>query len=613
MKNVLIIDSGVIDHPKFEKVNICTTGFRNQNILDDIYDNVGHGTAIVDLIAKGIKTDEVQIYVLRLFEDFFECTIENLIECLEYVAENNIYDVINMSFGITLSEDFDQIEKLRIICDQIERQETIIVSAYDNDGAISYPAYFDSVIGVDVSDKVNKRTEYEYIRNSCVNVLGYGKNQKVAWNSPQYTIIEGSSFACANVTNVILNMLIQGTQKKSIKLKLEKEATYVNNYEEFVLPPNRPKWLKGSKIITFPFNKEMHSIYAYEDLLDFTIVEAYDIKYKALVGKNTSNIITYKKIPNRIIKSYDDIRWDSKCFDGIIVGHIGELSAICKKNFMEDIIRNCIANQKRIYAFDDISQYGLQFRDGNYFEKNTYFPKIVYGNIPKGRLGKLFDIQMPVVAVMGTSSSQGKFTVQLSLRKKLQDIGYRVGQIGTEPSAFCFDMDFSYPYGYKSTVYTSGYHNIMLLNQMVHDIEMKGCDICIVGTQANTALYGYSNLKDIPLFQADFLYGTMPDAFFLVVNVYDEIDYILRTMRSTEELIESKCIGIIVYPMVQNQLIGTLYRKEKVSDLKYKEFEGKLLGRVNVPVLKFDVVLDTDVLVDLVTNYFSEPEHIVTN
>ena len=32
----------------------------------------------------------------------------------------------------------------------------------------------------------------------------------------------------------------------------------------------------------------------------------------------------------------------------------------------------------------------------------------------------------------------------------------------------------------------------------------------------------------------------MPDAFFLVVNAHDEIDYIIRTMRSTEELIESK-------------------------------------------------------------------------
>lgn len=50
MKNVLIIDSGIIEHPKFVKLNIGTTGFRNQKTINDIYDNIGHGTAVVDLV-----------------------------------------------------------------------------------------------------------------------------------------------------------------------------------------------------------------------------------------------------------------------------------------------------------------------------------------------------------------------------------------------------------------------------------------------------------------------------------------------------------------------------------------------------------------------------------
>lgn len=611
LKKILVIDSGVAEHPKLEGVNICTTGFRNQNTLDDIYDNVGHGTAVVSLISKGVNVDEVEVYVIRLFNEFFECTIANLIECLEYVVENNIYDLINMSFGITAGDEYSQIEKLRILCQKIEMKGTIIVSAFDNDGAISYPAFFKEVIGVDTSAKINKRTEYEYVHNSCVNILGYGKNQKVAWNNPLYTIIEGNSFACANVTNIIINMLIKGVDKKDINDELEKQAICVNYYEKYILPPDRPKWLKGKRFVTFPFNKEMHSIYAYENLLDFEIVGAYDLKHKALVGKDISDIITYKNTQSRVIKNFDDIKWNSDEFNGIIVGHIGELSAICKRNLMEEIVRNCITYKKKIYAFDDISKYNLNAQNKVYFENNTYFPRITYENIPKGRFGKLFNIQMPVLAVIGTSSSQGKFTVQLLLRQKLQDVGYQVGQIGTEPSAFCFDMDFSYPYGYNSTVYTTGYHNILLLNQAVHDIEMKGSDICVVGTQTNTALYGYSNLKNIPLFQTDILYGTMPDAFFLVVNAHDDMDYIIRTMRSTEELIESKCIGIIVYPMMQKQAIGTLYKKVCMTNSDYEAFKGKLSKRVNIPILSFDTVVNTDVLIELITDYFSEPEYIL--
>ena len=49
---------------------ICTTGFRNQHTLDDIYDKVGHGTAVVSLISKGISVDEIEVYVIRLFNDF---------------------------------------------------------------------------------------------------------------------------------------------------------------------------------------------------------------------------------------------------------------------------------------------------------------------------------------------------------------------------------------------------------------------------------------------------------------------------------------------------------------------------------------------------------------
>ena len=71
------------------------------------------------------------------------------------------------------------------------------------------------------------------------------------------------------------------------------------------------------------------------------------LKYKALIGKNISDVITYKNVQSRIIKNYDDIKWNSDEFDGIIVGHITELSAVCKRNLMEEIIMKCIAYKKK--------------------------------------------------------------------------------------------------------------------------------------------------------------------------------------------------------------------------------------------------------------------------
>lgn len=84
-----------------------------------------------------------------------------------------------MSFGVVSGYECEQIERLKFLCNKIKNQGTIIVAAYDNTGAISYPAYFESVIGVDSSPKVNKRYEYEFVMNSCVNIRGYGKTKKL--------------------------------------------------------------------------------------------------------------------------------------------------------------------------------------------------------------------------------------------------------------------------------------------------------------------------------------------------------------------------------------------------------------------------------------------------
>lgn len=51
----------------------------------------------------------------------------------------------------------------------------------------------------------------------------------------------------------------------------------------------------------------------------------------------------------------------------------------------------------------------------------------------------------PIVAICGTSSKQGKFHIQLELRKRFQSNGYKLFQTSTEPTGYLFGMD-SYQY-----------------------------------------------------------------------------------------------------------------------------------------------------------------------
>lgn len=593
IRRVLIIDSGVCSHPLLKDHVIQTTGYQNQMTLEDIHDTAGHGTAITSLVAKDLKN--VDIDVLKLFDELYTCDIESLIDALAYVQRHNDYDLINMSFGLTSFENSDQLTRLEALCESLKEQGSLLVSAFDNDGAVSYPAYFDSVIGVASSDKARKRHEYEVVTQSCVNILGYGAVQKVAWSTPAYTIIDGNSFACANVSNVLIKNLLANDDKRNILESIKKNALDIRSFEAYTPIIGGPDWLKGSRAILLPFSKEMHSLIAFEKLLNFDIVGVYDIKYSTSVKKHTKDLIKYRPVVDRIVQNMSDIDWSSTDFDTVILGHLEALSLLFRKDILSEIKEQCLRHGKKIYSFDPM------------IEKDTYYPHVHFEHIPKGRFGKLHQIQLPVVGVLGTSSSQGKFTLQLALREQLLERGYDVGQIGTEPTAYCFDMDYAFPYGYNATVKTKGHHNIQLLNEWLHQLDLKKKDIAIIGTQTNTAFYGTNNLENYPLQQLDVLYGTMPDAFVLVVNPHDDISYIERTIKGTEYMIESKCLAIVVYPFVKSRTLGALFKKVPIEGTEdYDAFKMTLEKKLNIPVMIMAEALNSHMIADHIIDFFSE-------
>ncbi|WP_316523070.1 S8 family serine peptidase [Neglectibacter sp. CSJ-5] len=604
--DVLIVDSGIIEHKVLQGVSVTTTGYHGQNSLEDVIDVTGHGTAVAGLIARGHS--DICLHILKIFDSDYQCTIDSLVDALTYICQSAVrYDVINMSFGITSFDEVEQLEHLERLCRELASTGSILVAAYNNEGAISYPAFFDCVIGVDTSSKARNKSEYEYIENSPVNIRAYGGIQKVAWNDPPYTVISGNSFACANMTNILLAELKKEGTGLELWEKVREKAVRIQRFESYLPVEKAPIWLQNSKAILLPFNKEIHSLLAFESQLTMSVVDVYDWKYTAHIGESIAKLLPYRSVADRIIKNYETIDWKSLAFDTVIAGHMGELSWRCKRDLLKEIVEKCCQNHKNLYAFDDLSPYKELIRcQGGDFNR-FFYPHITSANIPKGRFGKLYEIVSPVLAVIGTSSQQGKFTLQLSLREQLGYKGYRVGQIGSEPSAYCFGMNYVFPYGYRSNVETDGYENMQILNQMMHGIDREAVDICLVGTQSNTVVYSNSNLGLIPLHQYEFLLGTSPDAFVLVVNPHDEFSYILRTLNGVENCINCRCVAIVVYPIERRPVLGVLFRKENIEQSEaYESFKKQLGQMVQVPVLDMEEALQTTGLVDLVIDFFAE-------
>ena len=79
------------------------------------------------------------------------------------------------------------------------------------------------------------------------------------------------------------------------------------------------------------------------------------------------------------------------------------------------MINKCAEYGKKIYSFDDISVCSE-----NFGTIECYTPQIIQDNIPYNCNGKLRQIGKPILCIAGTSSRQGKYSLQLDLKRLLK-------------------------------------------------------------------------------------------------------------------------------------------------------------------------------------------------
>ena len=591
---IVIIDSGVNDkHPKFTNDTITGIALTNNQIRSSFKDDFGHGTAIYNIIRE--CTDFAEIINLKI--NGIENGVEenDIIYALQYVYENINANIINLSLGITISEHISEFEN---ICDLLSTKGAYIVSAYDNDGAMSYPALFESVIGVSSSDNCINKDDYEYVENSCVNILAKGGLQRVAWVYPSYIFMSGNSFACAHVTVIIAKLLKDNVNASRNYIMNEIKNGAKKVYTKSLFLEMRKPVFKIENAALFPFNKEMHALVRFSNILSFHITDIYDVKYSLKVGSKTNILLKNNDILNRTIKNIENIDW--KSFDTLILGHTKSMSKLINDDSLtKKIIDKALEKGKNIYSLADISDYANI--NGNL---NVYYPKINSENV-NSNLGKLFIPHKPVLGIFGTSSAQGKFTLQLKIRKRFLDMGYKVGQIGTEPTSLLFGMDYVFPMGYESTVNLTNHEIVQYLNMCINNLSNNENDLIIVGSQSGTLTYDLRNLKYYNIEQYLFLLGTQPDGIILCINPYDDMDYIKKTILYLESCIDTKVIALVVFPMtLPNDWRAISNSKQHLTVEQFEKLRLNLKNNIDIPVYNLD---DDDLikcLCDMIIEYY---------
>ena len=155
-----------------------------------------HGSICAAVIAS--KETDMELYDIRIFEDG-SAEMEDLVTALEYCISSGV-QVINLSCG---SLNYLEYKKVKHTLNKLHRRNVMVVSAFSNQGIMSFPACCRGVFGVREDFGKNlKGGEYGFqkfiggrLENSIVAHIGTvainGKKLDVSANSYAAPVITG--------------------------------------------------------------------------------------------------------------------------------------------------------------------------------------------------------------------------------------------------------------------------------------------------------------------------------------------------------------------------------------------------------------------------------------
>lgn len=572
------IDLYIQDEKKWKK----TTETNTESIFH-------HGSIVSRIILENTNTENLKLTIFRIFDKDTNCDIKVLISALIYIYDNIDCDIIHMSLGVRAYS-----KELEEICYKLYKKGIILVAAFDNAGAVSFPAGFNFVIGVSGSLRCQLSSDYVVLYNSIVDFKAKNGMQHLFTVFNGEKILDaGNSLAAPYITAQINNINPKTNDILSIKHLLEKNAKYIYRY-----PAKPTPYLpKINKAAVFPFNKETRNILNYEDELIFQVVDFYDIKYSGNLSQCYTSLFSDRSF---IIKDYKKINWDT--FDTLIVGHLEELSVICKKQLKKEILEKCLVENKNVFCFDDfgIEEYRQRFKEKGLF---LYCPNDCV--LPNPKQGMLYQFNTPILSVFGTSKKQGKFTLQLEIRKLLKENGINVGQLGTEPNSILFGMDQAIPFGYLGVHYSNN-EIIELMNYAVHKIDRENHDIIVIGSQSGFCPERYYNTSHIMLEQFSLLFAAPPDGVILTVNIQDSFSLIRHVINSIESVGNTRVflLALYAFDVTYDYIINS--QKKLLTEKQIQDFCQKAKKEFNLDVIVTGAKTDQEKLYRSITKYFTE-------
>ena len=615
---VAVVDSGIVsNHPKIGQVagGIALAMGPDGTILygEDHADCAGHGTACAGIIRR--KAPEAELYSVRIFDESLQADSRLLIAAIEWALDQGM-DLINLSLGTTEVTYRDALEQ---VCRQAVDQGVLLVAAEHEEGQESYPAHLPQVIGVG-SGKVRGLYKYHYRQEETIECIARGDAQRLCWLEPSEIMTAGTSFAAPHITGLVA--LIRETHPKAdleqvrqlLHTHAQPEAAPRSAPKPVALPEAEESFSWIQKAALYPYNKEMHALMRGRDLLSFEIVGIGDPIGKGLTGKDAGKAIGLPPVGFQVAPRLAAALQGA---DTLILGYVDELSRIRKKDVLREAVQMALDQGVHVFSLLALprERYADLYEQAETKGLRLYYPALSAKDAQQtlASASQYPQVDVPVVAVLGTSSQQGKFTLQLALRRRLLELGYRVGQIGTEHHAALFGMDATFPMGYAASVEMPlDYYAPYLDAKMRQICHRKRPHLILAGSQSGTVPYNVSEPENHTLSTIAFLMGVKPDACLLVVNSIDTDDYIQDTIDGIRAVCHAPTLLLAMSDKEKH--VREAYGRTSIKPRPMSEEDSHrklrlLEQKFKLPTLSIASQADVHKAVEVVIDYFADKEN----
>lgn len=626
-----IIDTGVdVRHYRFERMKIECIGLMEDDggsisTCMEAGDDEGHGTGIASIIlhhapAASLKAVKLTGWNKKISEQLLAAAINLL-------TDDEEIRIINISMGIRTNHPSVE---LRQICEKAAKKGVVIAaSAYYLYNEWCYPAHFNTVFGVG-QGIVRTKHEFRFMENKWADILAKGGFQRVPVPGNGFKFSTGTSLATAHFTGIISKSHLNGEWTDPASLREWLRTNSVSSVISFtghdqpmgnqerqdsgnITPAevfsslNMPDCMK--KVAIFPFEeKEMRTVLEFAGNLarELTLAVSYP---RPLKLEQSIGLLQEKNIPYTLQKLTEE-QFDT--FDTLVVGYFLDKADDQNAYYGYHLIRECVQRGKHFLVWDRVAHKLIQSvadEAGDAYNGTIYLAG--FNADDQARLLQAVDnteVTTPSICVIGTSKKQGKFTTQMIIKELLQDAGYLVGHISTEPQGIILGADLTFPIGHNDTVKIDLKNwNRTLKRLQLLLAAIKSPDIIISGGQGGI-IPRHPVYDDDPPEKLSYVKAFYPDALICSISPNDDIAFINKTKDVVSSFVNSRILFYVLTPWEFNFHHGnnsSVMTYQKISAEAYNERLAFYNNALDAPV--FDIMNRNDhpELLRIILQFFS--------